>query len=138
MRFFEFTNDKVICRLRWVTLAVMLTDAIVTLVGQPPNFWRDSKSVNEGEPIVRFFLSHGVIPYVVVGALYVAGVLFLASITPRRIGLTILFFFLLEHFWGATSWFMYHFGYNIRLQNIFELSIAVLIALAIGKGQKPA
>ena len=127
----QFTTDKVIRRLRWITLLVMLADAVITLLGQPSSFWHNPKVANEAEPIVRFFLVQGVFAYAFVGSLYVIGSLVLASITPRKIGMTILFFLLLEHFWGVTSWLVYRMHCNIRLQNAFELGIAVLIALAV-------
>ena len=131
MTFPKFTTDKIVRRLRWVTLMVMLADAVITLIGQPPTFWHDPKVANEGEPIVRFFLVRGFFTYAFVGSLYVIGSLVLASITPRNIGMTILFFLLLEHFWGVTSWLVYSMGANIRLQDAFELGIAALIALAV-------
>ncbi|MGH7953008.1 MAG: hypothetical protein ACREFE_13985, partial [Limisphaerales bacterium] len=129
----KFTTDIVIRRLRWVVLLVMLADGAITLVGQPPSFWHDSRNTNEIEPVVRFFLARGAIPYIVVGLIYGFGALFIASILPRRLGLTLLFFLLLEHFWGMTSWCIYYFGVSIRLHDAFELCIAALITFSIFK-----
>lgn len=127
----KFTTDKVIRQLRWVTLLVMLVDGVITLMGQPPNFWHNPKAADEMNPIVRFILVRGVFTYALVGSLYVIGSLILASVTPRKIGVTILFFLLLEHFWGVTSWLVYYMGCSLRLQAAFELGIAALIAFAV-------
>jgi len=131
MTFPRFTTDKVVRRLRWVVLLVMLVDAAFTLIEQPPTFWHDSRVVDEINPLVRFFLVRGVFIYALVGSLYVIGSLILASVMPRKIGVAFLFFLLLEHFWGITSWIVYYLRCSLPLQNAFELGIAALIALAV-------
>ena len=130
MTLFKFTTDKIIRRLRWVTLLVMLLDAVITVLGQPASFWHDPSTTTEGTPIVRFFLARGILPYVVMGSLYVAGALFIASITPKRIGLTILFFTILGHSFGFTTWLRYHFHCNVSI-DLIRVGIAVLIMSAI-------
>jgi predicted membrane channel-forming protein YqfA (hemolysin III family) len=131
MALFKFTTDKVIRQLRWVALLVMLLDAACTLIGQPSSFWHDPSTTNENAPIVRFFLSRGVIPFAVGGILYIVGVLFIASITPRRVGLAILFYLLLGHFFGMSSWILYYFRCSHSIWGVFQIGIAVLITLAI-------
>jgi hypothetical protein len=129
----KFTTDKVIRRLCWIVPFIMLVDAAFTLFGQPSSFWSDSSNTNEIDPVARFFLVRGVLPYIFWVVLRIVLVLFTASITPRKVGLTILFFFLLEHFWGITSWILYYYHWSDWLQNAFELTIAVLIALSISQ-----
>ena len=131
MTFPKFTTDKVVCRLRWVVLLVMLADAAFTLMGQPPDFWHDSRVVNEVNPLVRFFLVRGIFIYALVGCLYAIGSLILASVIPRKIAVTFLFFLFLTHFWGITSWLVYSIGCSLPLEDAFELGIAALIALAV-------
>jgi hypothetical protein len=130
MTLFKFTTDKIVRRLRWTTLLVMLLDAVITVIGQPASFWHDPSTTTEGNPIVRFFLARGIIPYVVVGSLYVAGTLVIASITPKRIGLTILFFTILGHSFGFTTWLRYHFHCSTSI-SLLRLGIAALIMLAV-------
>ena len=131
MTLFKFTTDKVVRQLRWVALFVMLLDAACTLIGQPSSFWRDPSTTNEGSPIVRFFLSHGVMPFAVVGVLYIIGTLFIASVTPRRVGLTVLFYMILGHFVGMSSWIKYYFHGSHFIWECFEIGVAVLIMLAV-------
>ena len=133
MKFIRFSSDPLVRRLRWMVLIVMLMDATITIIGQPPDFWKDPAAVNEHDPIVRFFLRRGLLPYIAGGVLYIVGSLCLASITPRPVGLVILFYLLFGHFWGATSWMVYGFHYGYILINVFQVSIAILVALALGK-----
>ena len=129
MTLFKFTTDKIVRRLRWTTLLVMLLDAVITVIFQPASFWHDPSTTTEANSIVRFFLARGIIPYLLVGSLYIAGTLFIASITPKRIGLTILFFTILGHSYGFTTWLRYfHCSNSISL---LRLGIAVLIMLAV-------
>jgi len=130
MTFFKFTTDKIVRRLRWTTLLVMLLDAVITVIGQPASFWHDPSTTTEANSIVRFFLARGIIPYLLVGSLYIAGTLFIASITPKRIGLTILFFTILGHSFGFTTWLRYHFHCSTSI-SLLRLGIAALIMLAV-------
>lgn len=131
MTFFKFTTDKVVRQLRWIALFVMLLDATCTLIGQPSSFWRDPSTTNEGSPVVRFFLSRGLIPFAVVGALYIIGTLLIASVTPRKVGLAVLFYLILGHFVGMSSWIKYYFHSSHAIWECFEISVAVLIMLAV-------
>ena len=131
MTLFKFTTDKVVRQLRWVALFVMLLDATCTLLGQPSTFWHDPSTTNEGSPIVRFFLSRGVMPFAVVGILYIIGTLFIASVTPRRFGLAVLFYLILGHFVGMSSWIKYYFRSGHMVWECFEIGVAVLIMFAV-------
>jgi len=132
MTYFQHSTEDIIRRLRWVMLLVMLIDTACTLAGQPPAYWHDPSKANEIEPVVRFLLVRGVLPFAVAALLYLGGVFYLVSVAAARIALTILFAFLLAHFWGATSWLLYHFHYGVRCQNAFEIAVAALITLALG------
>jgi hypothetical protein len=132
---FKLTTDKIIRRLRWVLLLAILIDGACTLIGQPPDYPR---ATEENEPIVGFFLERGYVVFAAAGLLYGVGIIFIISVVPRRIGLIILFTLLLAHFWGATSWLAWKFGYSIRADYIFDLCMAVLITMAIGKAKEEA
>jgi hypothetical protein len=127
----KINTDKVIRRLRCVVLLFMLVDGVVTLMCQPAVFWSDPRNALEGDPVVRFFLIRGVIPYAIAGLIYVVCALFITSILPRRIGLALLFFLLLEHFWAATVWLTYFSGTGFRSHAVVELCVAVLVTLSI-------
>ncbi len=133
MTYFQTSLEDIIRRLRWVMLLVMLIDTVCTLAGQPAAYWHDPSKADEIEPVVRFFLVRGVLPFAIGAVLYLAGVFCLVSVAPARMALAVLIAFLLAHFWGATSWLLYHFHYGIRGQNFFEIAIAALVTLALGK-----
>jgi hypothetical protein len=127
----SFSSDETLKRLRWIVLLVMLMDGFVTLFGQSWQFWQNSKYVNEIDPLWRFFLAKGVISFIGAYLLYVVTALLIASVAPRFIGITILFWLLLSHFCGVESWLVYHFGCGLILQQAFELGLAVLVAFAL-------
>ncbi|MDR3402934.1 MAG: hypothetical protein P4L99_10595 [Chthoniobacter sp.] len=131
--YFQHSIEDIIGRLRWVMLLVMLIDTACTLSGQPPAYWHDPSKANEIEPVVRFLLVRGVLPFSIAAVFYLIGAFYLVSVAPARIALTILFALLLAHFWGATSWLLYHFHYGVRCQNAFEIAIAGFITLALGR-----
>ena len=132
----QLTRDPAVRRLRWVVLLVMLVDFALTLIGQPPGYWRDPSNVNEGAALVRFFLARGPMSYLVAGTLGIVGSLCLASILPRKISLPWLFYLLLNFGWGATTWMAFEFQYTLQLVNAFVIATAVLTAWALGKEKK--
>jgi len=132
----RFTSDETVKRLRWIVLFVMLLDDFVTLLGQRWTFWQDSKNISEIDPVWRFFLAKGVIPYIGADLFYIIIVLLIASVVPRAIGIAFLFWLLLAHFWGVTAWLVYRFGCGLLLQQAFELGIAVLITFALYKSSR--
>ncbi len=133
MSHFQLSAEEIVRRLRWVMLLVMLIDTVCTISGQPAAYWQDHSKVNEIEPVTRFFLVWGVLPFAVGAVLYLVGAFSLVSVIPTRLALSLIFAFLLAHFWGATSWLLYHFRYGVRYQNLFEIGIAVLVVLALGR-----
>ena len=114
MTYFPYSAEDIVRRLRWVMLLVILIDTVCTISGQPPAYWHDPSKANEIEPVVRFLLVRGVLPFAVAALLYLCGAFYIVSVAPARIALTILLAFLLAHFWGATSWLLYHFHYGVR------------------------
>jgi hypothetical protein len=64
----RFTDDRIVKRLRWIMLGVMLFSVINTLIGQPKSFWYAPESAIRGDglsihnstnPTFEFFLGHG-------------------------------------------------------------------------------
>lgn len=123
----SFTSDEIIKRLRWIALLVMVLDGFVTLFCQPWMFWQDSKKVWENDLVWRFFLAKGMFPFIGAYLFYVLTALLIASVTPRAVGIAILFWLLFTHVCGVESWLAF------RLQKAFELGIAVLITFALCK-----
>jgi hypothetical protein len=129
----RFNTDIVIRRLCWVAALVMLLDAACTLAGQPTQYWHDPSTADELDPVVRFFMVQGVALYISWVLLRIFFVVVVSSITPRRIGLVILFYFLLEHFCGITSWTLFTFRWSLWEHDALELFIAILIAFSMSK-----
>jgi hypothetical protein len=132
----QLTRDPAIRRLRWVVLLVMLADFALTLIGQPPSYWRDPGNANEGAALVRFFLARGPSSYLFAGTLGIVGCLCLASLLPCKLSLPWLFYLLLNFGWGVTTWMTYEFHYDLRVVDAYVMAIAVLTAWALGKEKK--
>jgi hypothetical protein len=131
MTFPRFTADTGVRRLRWVVILIILVDGAFTLFGQTSSYWHDASTVSEIDPVARFFLVRGVAAYISWVLLRAVLYFVIASIVPRKVGMAILFFGLLEHFWGITSWILYHFHWSTWWQNAFESVIAVVVTFSI-------
>ncbi len=131
MTFPRFTADTGVRRLRWVVFLIILADGAFTLFGQPSSFWHDASTVSEIDPVARFFIVRGVAGYISWVLLRAVLYFVIASIVPRKVGMAILFFGLLEHFWGITSWILYRFHWSTWWQNAFESVIAVVVTFSI-------
>jgi hypothetical protein len=122
----ESKMDLYIRRLRWLMVAVFLVGILVQLAGQPAAFWKDPRAVVEGKPSVRFVLRHGVMPYLLCSAAYIAGAFWLASRLPRRVALIFVVGLTLVHYFGASSWIVLGF----RTMEIGEYGFGFLVAAA--------
>jgi hypothetical protein len=113
-------------RLRWLMVAVFLFGILVQLAGQPAAFWKDPRAVVEGKPSVRFVLSHGVMPYLLCCAAYIAGAFWLASRLPGRAALVFVVGMTLVHYFGASTWIVLGF----RTMEFGEYGFGFLVAAA--------
>ena len=91
MKCFTFTSDKIIRRLRWLMVCVMLFDSSITLLGQPSSYWYHPQTVRENNGLFRYFFSQGVSVYVVTTVVYILVVVLLVSVLPRRLALVCVF-----------------------------------------------
>ncbi len=104
-------TDLGIKRLRWVMLAVMIFDLLITLAGQPVSYWHQATTANEGDPIVELVMHQGVVPLLLVSVAYGLAILALVSFLPRQPALIVLLLFTFWHYYGASTWLQYHFRY---------------------------
>ena len=112
MLFLKFTADKIVKRLRWMMVGVILFDQLNTLLGQPSTFWQHPETANEANRFVHYFISRGGSFFIIYSILYSTVAFLLVSIVPRRWALVGAFSLILAHYYGASTWLFHrwHFG----------------------------
>jgi hypothetical protein len=131
-------TDRGIKRLRWVMLSVMTFDLVVTLAGQPASYWHKPTTANEGDPIVRLVMHQGVVPLLLVSVVYGVTILAIVSVLPRRPALVVLLLFTLWHYYGASTWLQFEFGYAYGGFLSGVVLAALLVAVGLDTRQAPA
>src|SRR5580658_5927655 len=130
MTFFKPTADRIVRRLRWVMVGAMLFDKLNTLLGQPSSYWQHPATANEGDTFFHFFLSRGLPVYLLFSLVYILVIFFLVSVVPRRIGLVVVFAFILGHFLGASTWLAYHWHFGVTGPIVYGIILSVFIVLS--------
>jgi hypothetical protein len=105
--------DKVIRRLRWVMVFAILMDLVVTLAGQPAIYWHDPSTANESNAFIRLFMVRGYLIFCLCWLCYTTVAAFAVPAVRRMIGVPILFLCLLGHYFGASTWFVFHFDFGM-------------------------
>lgn len=129
MKLFRLTTDGLVRRLRWVMVCVILSDTVHTLLGQPKSYWQHPATASEQNQFIRLFVIQGCWPFVLWSLLYVAGAFIAVSILPRRFALVTLFSFILGHYFGASTWWVYHWGYGSKAAIIYGIILAAVLVL---------
>jgi hypothetical protein len=139
MRFFKFTTDKIVKRLRWVAVFTIFFDALNTLLGQPASFWQHPETANEVNRFAYFFMIRGWPYFCLEQLVYAAGAFLLVSILPRPISLVILFALILGHFCGASVWLVYRWQFGEPALVIYAIILAaIIVPLAFPKSRQPS
>jgi hypothetical protein len=125
---FTVTPDLSVKRLRWVMVAVILFDSINTILGQPGTYWQYPQTAVEGNPFFHFFISRGLLDYLLCNLIYISVAFILVSITCRRIALIIAMSLILGHFFGASSWLVGPYG--VEGVTIYSIILAVVVVHA--------
>lgn len=120
-------GDFMARRLRWLMVAVMLMDPLLTLVGQPGSYWLRPETVHEGNPFWRWVMQHGWWAYVLADAVYCGGALLLASRLPRFFAWVCLLGFTFGHFVGGSCWFFYEWRLGMEAPVIYGTLISALM-----------
>ena len=110
---------------RWVVVPVIAIDIVCTLLGQPSSYWRHPALGTEANPFFAWFLYRGV--FIFWSICYIAGVVLLTWILPRRLAAVALLSFILGHFFGASTWMLFRFGLGIAAPVIYGIAIASLL-----------
>jgi prepilin signal peptidase PulO-like enzyme (type II secretory pathway) len=122
-------NDNVLKRLRWTMAGVIALDAVNTLWGQPHTYWNNPSTADEQTPFVRFFAHLGYLPFMLYWLLYTGGAFLLVSRLPKRFAPTVVFTFILPHYFGAATWWVYHWNYGQKAATIYGFVLAVILGL---------
>ena len=110
-------------------VCVILTDIINTLLGQPKSYWQHPETGAEYNRLIRLIVTQGHLPFVLFLLLYLAGAFLVVSLLPRRLSLIALFSFILCHYFGASTWWVYHWGYGMQASIIYGIILAVVLVL---------
>lgn len=133
MRLCRLSTDVFVGRLRWVIMCVLLSDTIHTLLGQPDSYWQHPATAKENNRFICFVIIQGCWPFILWSLLYLAGVFVVVSILPRRFALVTLLCFIFAHYFGASSWLVYHWGYGTKGPVIYGIILAaVLVFCGVG------
>jgi hypothetical protein len=131
MRFFKFTTNRIVKRLRWVMVGAILFDDFITLLGQPNTYWQHPKTAVEINQGIYHSLSQG-LPFYLFYSLVIVFLAFLfVSILPRRIGLIAIFTAILNHYFGASTWLCYHWNFGPRGAFIYGIILSVILVLLV-------
>jgi len=135
----QFQSDKVVSRLRWVMMAVMLFSVFNTLCGQPQSFWQhpetairgDGLSIhNETNHTVEFFLGHGWQVYLLACAVYISLAFLVVSVLPRTAALITIFSFIFGHYFGASNWLAVRWHYGMAGPSTYGIVLGAIVVAA--------
>jgi hypothetical protein len=129
MPFFKFTNDKIVKRLRWVMVCVILFDNINTLLGQPSEYWQHPEIANEGNHLTHIFIARGYMSFCLYTLAYVAVAFLLASTLPRKSGLIVILGFIFGHYYGGSTWLAYRWHLGTAGTVIYGIILAAILVL---------
>ena len=139
MSFIKLTDDKMVNRLRWVMAAVIIFSMANTLAGQPAGYWHNAALAIRGDGLsitnptnhtFEFFLGSGWLPFVFAALAYLAGMLLLASVLPRKPALIFIFSVIFGHYYGGSNWLAvrWHLGFQGPIFYSLALSACIVFA----------
>jgi hypothetical protein len=142
MRFFKFTNDKVVRRLRWLVVCLIFLDATLTLLGQPSTYWHNYQTALEGNPFFRQYLCRGYVPFCFAMLVFATFVFSFVSILPRLAALVLIFTYLFAEFFTTETWLMFRWKLGFNGLTVYAILIGGVVALLafpkqIGNPQTP-
>jgi hypothetical protein len=129
MPFFKFTTNKVVKRLRWFMMGVILFDNINTLFGQSATYWQHPETAQEGNRLTHFFISRGWLSFCLYELADMAVAFLLASLAPRRLALVVILAFIFGHYYGASTWLADRWHLGTQGTVIYAIMLAVIFVL---------
>ena len=85
-------------------LLPVVTDCVVTLVGQASTYWQNNSGVNEMGP-AYFLLAAGPLVYIAGSILYLALCCWLVSRLKHPLNIMLAMGLTVGHTWGSSTWF---------------------------------
>jgi hypothetical protein len=122
-------TDRMIIRLRWVMVFVILFDFANTLLGQPSTFWQHPETMNEHSQLIHSIAGRGYWPVIIFMLLYTVGAFLFVSLARKRLALVGLFAFILCDYHGAATWLERHWGFGNSGFIMYGILLAVVIVL---------
>jgi len=135
----RLSADPIARRLRWVMLAAMLLNTLITLLAQPATYWQNPQSAirfdaqpihTQTNPIFDFFLARGCLAYLAVSLASIAAIFLVVSLLPRLPALISIFTVLFCHCFVFSNWlaFLFHPGIFGFIATCLVLSAAIVFA----------
>jgi hypothetical protein len=118
-------------RLRWVMLAAIILDYAVTLFGQPTSYWLHPETVIEGDQMFRIFMLRGWAASVLFELFYLAVAFLLVSVLNATPALICLFAYLFGHFYGASTWFFFHWKLGMEAPVAYGILLSAILVLTV-------
>ena len=115
----------------------MLTDGIVTLLGQDKSYWKNYKSAKEASPAYFVMATHPLL-FILASIIWFIGLYWVYAKIPHPINLIIACGFMAGNSWGSAGWIGYILGKkkvytpSNRLSILLYWSILVIYFLLIG------
>jgi hypothetical protein len=108
--------------MRLVMIGVIIFNVVLTLAGQPKDFWQHPEIAIRGDGLsiynatnhsFDFFLGHGWLAYLICVLVYVSLAFMLVSVLPRMVALITIFSFIFGYFFETTNWLVvrWHLGF---------------------------
>ena len=127
-------------RLRWIMLATMAIDLLLTLHGQPRSYWHDPATALEPNPPVRYLMHMGLLPFLVAVVLYCGVAFAVVSLLPSWIGYVTALVFSFGHFYAGSTWLEARMGLGMMGVYAYAVPLALGIGLcsAIDRSNRPS
>lgn len=119
-------------------LAVVAFDFGITLFGQPPGYWHNPHTADEGNPLFRWFMFQGAYYYLAFILAYLAGVFALVTLLPRQAAVITGLIFLLSHYFAGSTWLSFHFHLGMAGPIMYAIVLSIALIMILQSGESDA
>jgi hypothetical protein len=113
---------------------VMIIDFLITIVGQPKNYWNNFANVNEGSPIGFSLMKINPLFFLLFCAIYLLIAIISIKKLPLFLGATIALSLFLGHAYGSSTWVYYFFyrgGLTSEMFSHWYITIGYFVLLSL-------